>query len=84
MRAVEVTGIVDEQGQLILDKPIEVAHLKPVRIIVLFSESTDELQADPDDTDIESIKASLRRALHQAKAGERIPLSQMWEGIDAE
>jgi hypothetical protein len=84
MRAVEVTGIINEKGQLILDKPIEVAHLKPVRIIVLFSEATDEIEPDPDDTDIESIKASLRRALHQAKAGERIPLSQMWEGIDAE
>ena len=84
MRAIEVTGIIDEQGQLVLDKPICVTSISPVRIIVLFSEPTDELESDPDDTNIESVKASLRRALQQAKAGQRIPLSQMWEGIDAE
>ncbi|HBL10406.1 MAG TPA: hypothetical protein DD379_03155 [Cyanobacteria bacterium UBA11162] len=84
MRAVEVTGRIDEKGQLILDKPIEITPISSVRIIILFSEPTDELESDPDETDIESIKASLRRALQQAKAGQRIPLSQMWEGIDAE
>jgi hypothetical protein len=33
---------------------------------------------------IEEIKSSLKRAFQQAKAGQRIPLEQMWEGIDAE
>ena len=84
MKAVEVTGIIDDKGQLILDKPIEIAHLNPVRIIVLFRQPIDEIELDPDDTDIESIKASLRTSLQQAKTGQRIPLSQMWEGIDAE
>ena len=84
MRAVEVTGTIDEKGQLSLDKPLEVTIPSRVRVIVLFSESTDELENDPDDTPVEEIKASLRRALQQAKEGKRIPLSQMWEGIDAE
>lgn len=39
---------------------------------------------DPDDTPVEAIKASLRRALQQAKSGDRIPLSEMWNGIDLE
>jgi plasmid maintenance system antidote protein VapI len=30
------------------------------------------------------IKASLRRALEQATSGQRLPLSQMWDGIDNE
>ena len=84
MRAVEVTGTIDEKGQLSLDESIEVETPSRVRVIVLFTEPTDELDNDPDDTSIESIKASLRRALQQAKAGQRIPVDQMWEGIDAE
>jgi len=84
MRAVEVTGTIDEKGQLSLDESIEVETPSRVRVIVLFTEPTDELDNDPDDTSIKSIKASLRRALQQAKAGQRIPVDQMWEGIDAE
>ncbi len=53
-------------------------------MIVLFSEQIEESEIDPDDTPIEEIKASLKRAFQQAKAGQRIPLSQMWDGIDAE
>jgi addiction module HigA family antidote len=30
------------------------------------------------------IRASLRRALEQATLGQRLPLSQMWDGIDNE
>ena len=51
---------------------------------MLFSEPSEPEAADPDDTPIEEIKASLKRAFQQAKAGQRIPLEQMWEGIDAE
>jgi len=43
-----------------------------------------DLGSDPDDTPISEIKASLTRALQEAKAGQRIPISQMWEGIDVE
>jgi len=43
-----------------------------------------EFGSDTDDTPISEIKASLTRALQEAKAGQRIPISQMWEGIDVE
>jgi hypothetical protein len=33
-----------------------------------------------EDTPVEEVKASLRRALQEAKDGQRIPLSQMYEG----
>lgn len=53
-------------------------------MIVLFSELVEELEVDPDDTPIEEVKASLKRAFLQAKAEQRIPLEQMWDGINAE
>ncbi|MDZ8110227.1 MAG: hypothetical protein RM338_32155 [Nostoc sp. DedQUE12a] len=85
MKAIEVTGKIDSQGNLILDEPIQgTNYLHQVRVIVLVPEATDVEEVDPDDTPIEEIKASLRRALQQAKAGQRLPLSEMWEGIDAE
>ncbi|MEG4491364.1 type II toxin-antitoxin system RelN family antitoxin [Microcoleus sp. D3_18_C4] len=84
MKAFEVTGTIDEKGQLILDRPLTLDTPGPVRIIVLLPEPTDEAEEDPDDTPVEEVKASLRRALQEAKTGQRIPLSQMWEGIDVE
>ena len=55
-----------------------------MRIIVLFQEPTDEGEDDPDDTPVEEVKASLRRALQQAKAGQTRPISELWERIDVE
>ena len=84
MKAFEVTGRLDEKGQLILDRPLTVDTPGPVRIILLFQEPTDEGEDDPDDTPVEEVKASLRRALQQAKAGQTRPISEVWERIDAE
>ncbi|MCL1473567.1 hypothetical protein [Argonema antarcticum] len=84
MKAIEVTGTLDEKGQLSLDQPIENFAPSRVRVIVLFPEVIEEAETDPDDTPIEEVKASLRRAWQEAKSGQRIPLSQMWEGIDVE
>ncbi|MEG3938952.1 hypothetical protein QT995_12415 [Microcoleus sp. S36b_A3] len=84
MKAVEVLGTIDEKGQLLLDRAIEDFPPSRVRVIVLFAEVTEETEIDPDDTPIAEVKASLRRALQEAKAGQRIPLSEMWEGIDVE
>jgi hypothetical protein len=51
-----------------------------VRAIVLCAEESTEV--DPDDTPIEEVKASLRKALQEARSGQRIPIAQMWESID--
>lgn len=40
--------------------------------------------SDPDDTPNEVILEGLREGLQQALNGQTIPLSQMWDGIDAE
>lgn len=44
MKAVEVTGIVDDSGQLCLDQPLSVVGSKRVRIIVLFSEDENDIE----------------------------------------
>ncbi|MDY6803137.1 MAG: hypothetical protein SXA11_04935 [Cyanobacteriota bacterium] len=80
MKAFEVMGKVDENGQLLLDEPLEIEALSRVKVILL----VDDNFSDADDTPVEEIKSSLKRALQEAKEGKRIPLEQMWEGIDAE
>jgi hypothetical protein len=81
MKAFEVMGKVDEKGQLLLDKPLEIYKSSQVRVIILVS---DDIESDLDDTSVLEIKESLKTALQEAKAGKRIPLEKMWEGIDAE
>lgn len=89
MKAVEATGTIDGDGILSLDKPLPISTEQRVRVIVLIVDGEDgqtatSSETDPDDTPVEEIKASLRRSLEQAKRGERIPLAQMWDGVDAD
>ncbi|MBW4601671.1 MAG: hypothetical protein KME29_19380 [Calothrix sp. FI2-JRJ7] len=82
MKAVEVNASIDQNGNLILDEPIQTENnSNRVRVIVLFTEQEEN---DPDDTPIEDVKASLRRGFHQAKAGQTRPISELWSRIDAE
>lgn len=84
MKALEVTGTIDEKGQLLLDRPLTAETPGPVRIIVLLPEPIDEDKDEPDDTLVAEIKASLIKALQQAKTGQTRPISELWERIDAE
>jgi hypothetical protein len=84
MKAVEVTGVVDEAGHLSLHEPVPSMAQGTVRVIILYPEQTEASEQDPDDTSVEDVKASLRRALQEATSGQRIPLSQMWDGIDVD
>jgi PHD/YefM family antitoxin component YafN of YafNO toxin-antitoxin module len=83
MKAIEVTGIVDETGNVCLDQPVGITAHSRIRAIILYSEESASLE-EPElyDTPLEEVKASLRRSLAEAKSGQRIPLAQMWEGID--
>ena len=64
-----------------LDQPFDVDISGRVRVIVLFSDPIQE--NDPDDTSIEEVKVSLKRAFQQAKAGQTRPISELWDRIDA-
>ena len=80
MRTFEVMATVSNSKQLILDSDLD-WDTNRVKVIILES---DEVEFDPDDTPVEEVKASLRRALQEYKEEKRIPLEDMWEGIDAE
>ena len=81
MKAFEVMATFNEGKQLLLDEELDIDTPSRVKVILLVS---DEDEIDPDDTPVDQIKASLKRALQEAKEGKRISLEQMWEGIDAE
>lgn len=85
MKAIEVTGRIDAQGNLVLDEPIQgTTYPHQVRVIVLVPEQAEIEEDDIYDTPVEEIKASLKRALHQAKMGQTRPISELWDRIDAE
>jgi hypothetical protein len=80
MKAIEVMGTVDDQGQLSLDVPLIVDKHTRVKVIVLLSE-----EADKEDEEIsESAIESFRQGWYDAMRGNTLPVSQLWEGIDAE
>ena len=81
MKAIETTATVDNKGQLSLDSPLDVSFNQRVRVIVLISDDSD---LDADDTPKEVVLQDIRAGLKEALSGQTIPLSQMWEGIDAE
>jgi hypothetical protein len=81
MKAIEVTGTVNNQGQLSLDTPLMIESDRRVRVIVLVA---DDLQADPDDDSIESVREGIRQGWHEAMTGQTYPIAQLWDSIDAD
>ena len=81
MKAIETTATINENGEFTLDKSLEVTKPQRVRVIVLLSE---EDEIDPDETPTEIVIEGIRQGLHEALTGQTLPLSEMWEGIDAE
>lgn len=81
MKAIETTATINESGELTLDRSLEVTKPQRVRVIVLMGE---EDEADTDETPTETVIEGIRQGLQEALTGQTIPLSEMWEGIDAE
>ena len=81
MKAIETTATITDLGQLTLDEPLTPTQSRRVRVIVLIPE--DE-EPDPHETPDEAILEGIRQGLYEAFTGQTIPLSQMWEGIDAD
>lgn len=77
MKAIKVMGTINEQGQLALDQPLEVAQNSRVEVIVLIQEESPEV-----DTADEEILSDLRQAWYEAMTGQTIPASQLWEEIE--
>lgn len=85
MKAIEVMGTVDEQGQLSLDVALSVDKHTRVRVIVLLPEEGEKENKQEDDEEIsESAAESFRQGWYDAMTGNTLPVSQLWEGINAE
>ncbi|NJN89317.1 MAG: hypothetical protein HC840_29380 [Leptolyngbyaceae cyanobacterium RM2_2_4] len=76
MRAIKVMGTINDQGQLALDQPLEVAQNSRVEVIVLIQESSE------DDVSKEEILSDFRQAWHEAMTGQTVPVAQLWEDIE--
>jgi hypothetical protein len=79
MKAFEVMATLNDQKQLLLDDNLDINTPSRVKVILLVSE---ENESDPDDTPVEEIKASLKRALQEAKEGKTRPIFELWERIN--
>lgn len=80
MKAIEVMGTVNEQGQLSLNQPLTVDKHTRVRVIVVLTEN-EEVQ---DEELLESAQESFRQGWYDAMTGNTLPVSQLWQGIDAD
>jgi hypothetical protein len=56
----------------------------PLESFVLESLQQLVSQSDPDDDSIESVREGIRQGWHEAMTGQTYPISQLWEGIDAD
>jgi hypothetical protein len=82
MKAIELTGSIDALGNLSLDQSLVAVAAGPVKVIVLFEDNLPNDAGDPDDTPLEEVKASLQRALSEARSGQRLSLLQALQGLD--
>ena len=80
MRAKEIMGTVDENGQISLDTPLTVDKHSRVKVVVLFME--EEIYEDDDNK--KSILDSLHTSLQEAKTGKTKPVSELWDGLMGE
>ncbi|MEA5420355.1 hypothetical protein VB712_14075 [Spirulina sp. CCNP1310] len=72
MEALEIAAIVDSQGNLQPEYPLNLATHRRVRVIIL-------LEDDPDDEPKAAVLENLRQAWQETKMGETLPLSALWE-----
>ena len=80
MKAQEILGTVDKNGQLFLDEPIKVNTSSRVKVIVLFPEA----DVDEDDEPKELVLESLQTSLQEVSEGKTKTVSELWDGIDAD
>ena len=75
MKAIKVTGTVNEQGQLALDSPLVVEKQSRVEVIDLIPEDT---EAEEDIKTKEEILNDFRISWQEAQNGDTIPIEQLW------
>jgi len=79
MRKLELVGEIDPQGKMVFEHlPLPSGESSRVRVTIEYIDTSGQ-ETDPDDTPTEEVLDSLRRSVQQIKAGERIPLSEIWD-----
>ena len=85
MRALEVSGQIDDQGRLLIEHlPSPSNGSREVRVIVLYPDEDQLEESDPDNMSTAEVEADLRAALQEAKDGQRMSLDQMWAELAEE
>jgi hypothetical protein len=82
MKAYEFPAKITSEGKLeFSDLQLEdLPRNSVVRVILLIEEPPEE----EDEDDLDSVADSLRTGLHEARMGQTKPISQLWDGIDAD
>lgn len=78
VQEIEVTGEINEQGQLLLLQPLNLGKHSRVRVRITLLED----EFDPETDSKEQILADLKASLRQSESGQTLPLSELWDGID--
>lgn len=76
----QVRETVNEQGQLSIDEPLVATQASRVRVIILFTEDSDEQNEDELDPAI----VRFRQGWQDAMTGNTIPVTQLWDRLDAD
>ena len=80
----ELEKFAEQVNQLLAQRQVDRPPAKETELIQpARQECLADEQSDIDDDPKKEVLESLRQAWQEVKAGETIPLSQMWEGIDA-
>jgi hypothetical protein len=83
MQEIEVMGSIDDQGQLLLLEPLNLAKHAKVRVRLTLLNDDTEPEFDPETDSKAQILADLKESLRQADAGKTFPIAELWDGIDA-
>lgn len=78
VQEIEVTGEIDEQGQLLLPQPLKLDRHTKVRVRITLLEG----DFDPESDSKKQILDDLKESLRQTESGQMLPLSELWDGID--
>lgn len=83
MKEVEVVGEIDSKGKLVVLEtfPLPAQGSRQVKVVVSYPNEADTTE-DLDDTPVAEVKASLKRALQEAREGKTMSLEQMWSEVD--
>jgi len=68
---------INDQGQLMLDYPLQLETNSRVEVIILVPEPK-----DVEETSKKEVLADFQQAWHEAMTGQTISVTELWEGLE--